>query len=150
MNEGHFWQAFQTFFVWGIEAWVIPSPALVVGLLSLSIIIAVYSFRRRHIRALWHPAYWLVFTQLLFYPLIIGVAAGFQGVLRGPDQNPHANPTGDHLLNVLLYTSLATACFWIYLMKGLRWLALGLVVFEETILYGALFIAGMAVSGDWI
>jgi VanZ family protein len=149
MNEG-FWKAFQTFFVWGIEAWVLPSPILLVGLLSLSIIIAVYSFRRRQVRTHWCPAYWLVFTQLLFYPLIIGVAAGFQGVLRGPDQNPHTNPTGDHLLDVLLYTSLATACFWIYRMKGVRWLAVGLVVFQETILYGALFIAGMAISGDWI
>jgi len=149
MNEGHFWQAFQTFFVWGIEAWIIP-PILIVGLIALLIMVAFYLFRRPRVGIHWRPAYWFVFTQLLFYPLIIGVAAGFQGVLRGPDQNPHANPTGDHLLNVLLYTSLATACFWIYLMKGLRWLALGLVVFQETLLYGALFIAGMAVSGDWI
>jgi hypothetical protein len=35
-------------------------------------------------------------------------------------------------------------------MKGVRWLAVGLVVFQETILYGTLVIAGMAVSGDWI
>jgi hypothetical protein len=149
MNEGHFWKAFQTFFVWGIEAWALP-PVLVVGLISLSIMIAFYSFRRKQVRTHWHPAYWFVFTQLLFYPLIIGVAAGFQGVLRGPDQNPRTNSLGDHLLQTLLYASLVTGSLWIYRMKGVRWLALGLVVFQETILYGALFIAGMAVSGDWI
>lgn len=149
MSAGQFWETFRTFFVWGLEAWVLP-PILVVGLLSVLIIVTAYSFRRRQISSYWQPSYWFVFTQILFYPLIIGVAARFQGVLRGPDQNPRTNPIGDHLLDVLLYTSLVTACFWIYRMKGTRWLALGLVIFQETILYGALFIAGMAVSGDWI
>jgi hypothetical protein len=66
MNEGHFGKVFQTFFVEGIEAWVLPSPVLVVGLISLSIMIAFYSFRRRQVWTRWHPAYWFVFTQLLF------------------------------------------------------------------------------------
>jgi len=149
MNEGHFWKTFQTFSVWGIEAWTLP-PILIAGLVALVIIFVFYLFRRRQVGLHWRPVYWFVFTQLLFYPLIIGVAAGFQGVLRGPEQNPRTNPFGDHLLQTLLYASLVTGSFWIYRMKGLRWLALGLVVFQETILCGGLFIAGMAVSGDWI
>jgi hypothetical protein len=35
-------------------------------------------------------------------------------------------------------------------MKGLRWLAVSLVILQETLIWGALFVAGMLVSGDWI
>jgi hypothetical protein len=130
MNEDHFWKAFETFFVWGIEAWMLP-PILVVGLISLSIVIAVYSFRRVQVRAQWQPAYWFVFTQLLFYPFIIGVAAGFQGVLRGPEQSARTNTLGDHLLQTLLYGSFVTGSLWIYRMKGSAGLPLDWLSFKK-------------------
>jgi hypothetical protein len=35
-------------------------------------------------------------------------------------------------------------------MKGFRWFAVSLVTVLEMILFGAFFVAGMAVSGDWL
>ncbi len=63
---------------------------------------------------------------------------------------PRENPTGSHILDALFYLSLATAAFWIYRMKGLRWLSASLLLLQELILVSAGFIAGMAVSGDWL
>jgi hypothetical protein len=46
--------------------------------------------------------------------------------------------------------SLALAAFWVFRMKGVRWFALCLVIMLQLILLGALFVAGMAISGDWL
>jgi hypothetical protein len=35
-------------------------------------------------------------------------------------------------------------------MKGFRWYATSLMVLVEVLTWGALFVAGMSVSGDWI
>jgi hypothetical protein len=35
-------------------------------------------------------------------------------------------------------------------MKGLRWFAVSVVALLEIILMGAFFVAGMAVTGDWL
>jgi len=149
MNAGQFWTTFQRFFIWGIEAWALP-PFLVVGLISLGSILVALLVRNRETRTHWQLSYWFVFTQLLFFPLVIAVGTGFQGELRGPNHTNHTNSLGAHLLDALFVASLITACFWVYRMKGLRWLAIGLVVLQEALLFGAFFIAGMAVSGDWI
>jgi len=48
------------------------------------------------------------------------------------------------------WLSLALAAFWVYRMKGLRWFAVSVVTVLEMILVGAFFVAGMAISGDWL
>jgi hypothetical protein len=149
-----FWGRFRIFFLWGLE--FLRTPEIwtvhlvqIFGLLSLAGL-AVCLSRWHQTKSLWRNSYWLVLTQLLFYPLITAVGAGFTADPRTPLQALHSNKTGEHLLNILAVTSLVTACFWIYWMKGVRWLALSLVLFQEIVLLGAMFVAGMAVSGDWI
>jgi hypothetical protein len=48
------------------------------------------------------------------------------------------------------YLSILLGGFWVYRMKGTRWFAFSLVAVLEVILLGAFFVAGMAVSGDWL
>jgi hypothetical protein len=119
----------------GIEAWTLP-PVLNVGLLSLASILVALLVRNRETRTHWQLSYWFVFTQLLLFPLVIAVGARFPGELRGPNRANHTNSLGDHLLDALFVASLITACFWVYRMKGLRWLAIGLVVLQEALLFG--------------
>lgn len=149
MSASQFGGTFRTFFWWGMEAWTLPSPVLAVGLLSLgSVFLCI--FRQRQMRAHWRASYWLIFTQLLFYPLIIAVGVGFQADTTGPIRAGHPNARGEHLLDVLTWASLVTGCFWVYRMKGFRWLAVSLVVLQEVMIFGAMFIAGMSVTGDWL
>jgi hypothetical protein len=35
-------------------------------------------------------------------------------------------------------------------MKGFRWYAASLMAMAQLITYGALFVAGMSISGDWL
>jgi hypothetical protein len=149
-----FWSKFQTYFRWALafpfmpDTWMLPRMQLL-GLLMLAAF-GIALFRWRQTVAFWRRSNWLVFTQLLFYPLIIAVGAAYAAEPAPRDGLLRPNQTGEHLLDVLSVVPLITACFWIYWMKGARWLALGVVLFQQVVLLGGLFIAGMAVSGDWI
>jgi hypothetical protein len=55
----------------------------------------------------WRSSYWLIFTQLLFFPAIVAVGVLFPGVSGWP--YPKENPMGKRLLDALFYLSLATS-----------------------------------------
>jgi len=48
------------------------------------------------------------------------------------------------------YGSLASCGFWIWRMKGFRWYATSLMALAELVTWGALFVAGMSITGDWL
>jgi|SRR5580698_1148167 hypothetical protein len=149
-----FWDKFRTFFFWGLDFLRTPEvlkvPIVqVMALVSLASLV-VCVMRWQQTKKYWKGSNWLVLTQLLFYPLIIAVGAGFTAHTRTSLSTLRPNQTGERLLDVLAVASLATACFWVCRMKGARWLTLSLVLFQEIVLLGAMFVAGMAVSGDWI
>ena len=147
MGDPAFWGRFRVYSLWGLEAWMLP-PLLIVGLASLASLLL--SLRSNKVKSCWRTSYWLVFTQLLFFPLVIAVGALFPAARTSPFGRPMSNPFGYHCLDALTLLSLGMALFWVYHLKGLRWLAISLVVLEEVVIYGALFIAGMSVSGDWL
>jgi hypothetical protein len=124
-------------------------PLLIIGLFSLGSL-AICIFRRSQIRSHWHASYWFIFTQLLFYPLAIAVGVLFPAASTSPFAQSRSNSAGEHLLDALTLLSLVTASFWVYRMKGLRWLAGSLAVLQEVVVWGALLIAGMSVTGDWL
>jgi hypothetical protein len=145
---GTFWTKFQTQFAWGLDFWRIPPLLIVATICMLGVVVCL--FRPSHVHANWRRSYWLVLTQLLFYPLAIAIGCAFQAKIHPPTEPLNPNRHGEHLLDALTITSLVTAAFWVYYMKGLRWLAVSLVILQETVIWGALFVAGMSVSGDWI
>ena len=83
---------------------------------------------------------------MLFYPIIIGVGTIFDVKTHGIQSIQN----GERLLNTLILLSCLLGCFWIYRSKGIRWLVASLVLLQEILLLGAIFVAGMAVTGDWL
>jgi hypothetical protein len=81
-------------------------------------------------------------------PIVVGVLGA----------NPVTNPTIPHsadktakvYLDAVTYGSLASCEFWIWRMKGFRWYATSLMALVELITWGALFVAGMSITGDWL
>jgi hypothetical protein len=138
------------YFVWLCEQateFVVFPPFLVCSVV-LSIIIAGLCVGLRPIKTRrWKGWYWLVFTQLLFYPAVLAVAA--LGANTGPPFH-QPNKVASVCADILSWTSVALAGFWVWRMKGLRWLAVSLVVLQEVLLFGPFLVAEMAISGRWL
>ncbi len=99
---------------------------------------------------LWKPRHWLILRHLLFFPAAIAVGVLFANPLTGHGPAHPANRFAVLCLNTLGYGSLASCAFWIWRMKGFRWFAAGLMILMELPMGGAVFVAGMSVTGDWI
>ena len=147
MSLSHFGAQFWRLFVWSLQALVYLPPLLVV-LIGACLSLATACWKQRPFRSpMWRNSHWLVLTQLLFFPTAISI-----GVLY-PASTPsylHANSRASIAFDLLGWLSLALAAFWVYRMKGLRWFAFSVVAVLQIILMGAFFVAGMAVSGDWL
>jgi hypothetical protein len=147
MNTAHFSQDFQGLLLTSLRFFALPPVLLVTGVCIVSVVLAFV--RQQPFRTgLWRSSYWLIFTQLLFFPAIVAVGALFQAV-SGPPY-PKQNLMGERLLDGLFYVSFATSAFWLWRMKGLRWLSASLLALQQIVLVAAGFIAGMSVSGDWL
>jgi len=98
---------------------------------------------------LWKRSHWLVSTQLLFFPIVISI-----GVLYPADGPSYLrstpNSTANHVCDFLGWLHWHWRLFWVYRMKGFRWFAVSVVTVLEMILMGAFFVAGMAITGDWL
>jgi hypothetical protein len=46
--------------------------------------------------------------------------------------------------------SLLSIFLWVYRMKGIRWFAVCVLAIQEVFVLGAMFMAGMSISGDWL
>jgi hypothetical protein len=147
MGAAQFWQSFQQLSLWSFEALLLPPILLAMTICTLSLALAFgrqLPFRRE----VWRASYWLVFTQLLFFPAMItvGVLLPAGGVMP----KPVPNMIGRWCLEALSYLSLALGCLWVYRMKRLRWFAVSLIAVQEILILCAGFMAGMSVSGDWL
>jgi len=148
VNIVGFWSTFQAYFLWGLEVLWVP-PMRTAGLISLGSVIAASLFQGPGLRVNWRRSYSLVFTQLIFYPLVIATAVVLRANLSLPI-HPEQHRFEQHVLDCLAIASVLTGCFWVYRLRGLRWLAVSLVLVQEVVMFGGLVIAGMAVTGDWI
>lgn len=97
----------------------------------------------------WKKEYWLAFLSFIFIPTTIAI-----GVVGWIDPSLVPRPKPNALLvwtsNGLFIASIVIGIFWVYRMKGLRWFALAVALIQLWVLMGAGFIAGMALSGDWL
>jgi hypothetical protein len=147
MNTAHFSENFDRLFLGSAQFLGVP-PVLLMASICLIGVIVAFVLQQPFQRQLWRPSYWLIFTQLLFFPASVLVGVLFPAV-SGPPY-PKENVMGKRLLDGVFYLSLATSAFWLWRMKGLRWLSASLLVLQQVILFGAGFVAGMSVSGDWL
>jgi hypothetical protein len=147
MNAAHFSQDFQLLFLWSIQFLGVPPVMLIAAFCIVGMVVA-FARRQPFRTRLWRPWYWLIFTQLLFFPATVAVGVLFPAVSGWP--HPKENVIGHRLLDWLFYFSLVTSAFWVWRMRGLRWLSASLLVLQQLILVGAGFVAGMSVSGEWL
>lgn len=147
---GESWRSFWYLFSEGLGIVVVPPFGAAAIMLSAGLVASLFAqnpFRGCR----WRSHYWLIFTQLFFYPAVILVGVLYAVGARRPfDPLPKVNPVAEIALNVLTFLSLALGIFWVYFLKGLRWVAFCFVALQLLFLYGALFLAGMSISGDWI
>jgi len=136
--------------MWALEFMIVP-PCCVAFILAACSFAWAGLKQRPFKTRLWKPYHWLVCTHLLFFAAAIAL-----GVLRAAnpiaDPNlPHnADPAARLYLDAITYGSFASCGFWTWRMKGFRWYAASLMAMAQLITYGALFVAGMSISGDWL
>ncbi len=101
-------------------------------------------------KGLWKPHHRWVFLQFLFFPAMIALALLFP---NDTDRFSRTYPYGSAALvalHGLFLGSVALSAFWIWWMKGVRWLAFSIVALMELAIAGAFFVAGLTVTGEAI
>jgi hypothetical protein len=138
------------YFIWlcGQAAdFILLPPVLICSFLVCLIIAGLCVVQRPVKTGLWKRSYWYAFTQLLLYPGVLVVAA--LGANTQPLQSA-PNTVASFSAGFLSWISLALAAFWVWHMKGLRWLAVSLMILQELMLVGPFLVADMAISGRWL
>jgi len=124
-------------------------PLLLVTLALVANLVAALIFRWPFQNGLWKKDYWLAFLNFLLIPATTAI-----GVLGSIDPSPvaHAKPSESLVWtnNGLFIVSVALGILWVYRMKRLRWFAFGFMLIQLWILAAVGFVAGMALSGDWL
>ncbi len=118
-------------------------------LLTLGVVVS-FAWQRWFGNGRWKHHYWLVLTQFMFYPAVVTVGVLYRVSTNPTLPLPKANPVADWTIDVLFFLSLALSFFWVYRMKGFRWFAFCIVGLQQLLLCGAMFVAGMSITGDWL
>jgi hypothetical protein len=134
---------------WALELMCLP-PLVFALLLSATSLVWAGIKQRPFRTRLWKPYHWFAICHLVFFAAAIAVGVLGVNPTPNPTLPPPPNPSAERWLDVVMYGSIASCGFWIWRMKGFRWYATSLMVLVEVLTWGALFVAGMSVSGDWI
>jgi len=134
---------------WALEAVLLPPVCFVFAVAAMSFVLAAWKQRPVQTR-LWKPYHWLFLTHLLFFAAAILVAVLLENPVSNPTIPHHASASARVWLDILTYGSLVSYAFWVWRMKGFRWFAFSLMFLAELSVWGALFIAGMSIAGDWL
>ncbi|HKT88562.1 MAG TPA: hypothetical protein VJQ59_09015 [Candidatus Sulfotelmatobacter sp.] len=149
MNASHFWSQFFWLFVQGLDIVVALPKIRLAFMLSIIGLLVSIAWQNPFGRGLWKRYYSAVFAQFLFYPAIIAIGVLYR--TGNPFQRlPRLNPFVEWTLYVLFGLSLLSGLFWVFRMRGLRWFALCLLVLQQILIFGALFVAEMSITGDWL
>ena len=138
-----------TYSKWAFETVVFPPFCIAFIFAAASFVLAAVKQRPYKTR-LWKPYHWLVVTHLLFFAaaIVVGVLCAYPG--PNPTVYHHAVASASRYLDAVTYGSLISSGFWIWRMKGFRWYAASLMALAELVTWGALAVAGMSITGDWL
>ena len=149
MNTDHFWSQFRWLFFEGFGIVALPKIRILFILLIVGLFVSL-TWQKPFKRGLWKRSYSLVFAQILFYPAIIAIGVLYRVGGNPTQRPPNMNPLAVWTLDVLFGLSLLSALFWVCRMRGLRWFAFCMVFLQQILLFGALFVAEMSMTGDWL
>ena len=136
-------------FIEGLGILALPKVGLIFIVLMIGLFVSL-AWQKPFERMVWKRYYSLVFGQMCFYPAIIAIGVLYRAISSPTQHLAKVNPFVDWTLDVLFGLSLVSGLFWICRMRGLRWVAFCLVLLQQVLLFGALFIAGMSITGDWL
>jgi hypothetical protein len=143
-----FFPTFSRYLYWSVEFLYTPPFCYVTLAIFASLVISVL-VQRPHMNPIWKKYYSIPIVQFLCFPAAIAVAA--VGYVDWQPPNYHGpNTWGLRTEDLLGVISLCLGIYWIWKMKGLRWLAISVTLLQLWILAGANFIAGMALTGQWL
>ena len=140
-----FWSTFFLYSGWSLQfLWARPSVTTV-----FLLIIAASLVRQIVRKEPFRRGYILLF-QLLFWPAIIVV--GVLGHIDPQTPESHSEPIRAAVwaLNGLCFLSLITGGYLVFKLKGSRWLAASIILFEEWMMLWAGVVSGMSITGDWL
>ena len=134
---------------WALEFLIVPPFSF---LFTAAAISWVWSGQKQHPfrRGIWKPYHWLILSHLLFFLAAIGLGVIWANPITNPAVHHSAKPIASRLLDVVFYGSFSSCAFWIWRANGFRWYATSLMTFMELPILGAVFVAGMSISGDWL
>jgi hypothetical protein len=134
---------------WALEFMTIPPFCFAFALSAFSFVWAGQK-QRPFQTHLWKSHHWLALTHMLFFAAAIAVGLLWATPATNPNFSHHAERSGTLWLDAVTCGSLASCVFWIWRMKGFRWYATSLMALAELITLGAIAVAGMSVTGDWL
>ena len=135
---------------WALQA-VIVLPTLRFAFVLSAISLVWAGIKQRPFKTRrWKLHHWLVIGHILFFVAAIAVGAFGANPITNPTIPHDPIPAAKYCLDIVTYGSIASCGFWIWRMRGFRWYAASLLLLAEVITWGALFIAAMSVSGDWL
>ncbi len=134
---------------WAIEFMMVPPICFLLLLAAASFLWAAYN-QRPFAKGLWMPKHWFVLTQCFFFVLAIAVGVIWQNPNTNPNTVHAASRTANVLLDFVFFGSLLGALIWAWSMRRFAWYAISLLTLIELPILGALFVAGMSISGDWL
>jgi hypothetical protein len=149
VNIGDFWAYFRWLVVQSFGFALFPPVQYTLLALGLGFIVSA-AWQKPYRPSLWRTRYWLIFTQLLFVPALAVIGTLYRVILDPTKPLPKENAVANWSINILVLLSLGLSFFWVYRMKGIRWFAFCVLAIQEVFVLGAMFIAGMSISGDWI
>ena len=124
-------------------------PLLLVTLALVANLVAALMYKWPFHRDRWKKEYWLIFLSLLFIPATV-VIADVGSLDPGAVPRPVPITPLAWTCNGLFIVSIALGILWVLRIKGLRWFALSVALIQLWMLMAVGFIAGMALSGDWL
>ncbi len=141
-----------SYFIWLLRQSLdfLNIPLFAMPCLLLAAAAGISTILQRPFRQRWKGHYWLVLSQFLFFPAILALGTLFRAGLGVPPVSNNAGSPAETGIEILLFLSFGLGCFWVALMKGVRWFALCLLALLQIFLLSAAFVSGMSTSGDWL
>lgn len=148
MNDSAMWGRFGTFLKWGTEFLFVDHFLFVtIGILIGIVFTAAW---QRPFAAAKRRRYDIVLiTPFMAVPLIALIAAVGEVPTRTYVLAP-PNTVALHTLDAVLICAAALWVFFLIFVKGRRWFVLSISLLNLWWLLGEAFVAGMALTGDWI
>lgn len=146
---GGFGPTFARFFLWSLETLIFPGLVIVTIALAINLLASLACSLKFH-RERWCFGYSRVFLQFLFFPGLIVLAAVFAAGPYDPALTVWRDTLALCTIGGMGTAALLVGLRCVRLLKGFQWLAVSVLLLQLWMLYCASWIAGMAISGDWI